>query len=393
MLWSVSELNRYVRQSLEIDYRLQDLRVTGEISGFRPYSSGHWYFTLKDASAQISCVMWRSRAERQNFVPRDGMAVLAMGTVSLYEARGQYQLDVQQLQPTGEGELFRQFVYLKAALEAEGLFDPDRKRPLPDWPWRVGLVTSSAGAALRDILSVIRRRCPLVEVLLAPTTVQGDDAPPRIVAALEAVCQFDPDVVIVARGGGSLEDLWCFNDERVVRAIAASPVPVISGVGHETDFTLADFAADQRAPTPSAAAELVTRDRLQLLAANQDLAVRLADAMRSQLRQQGWALAERQAALRGLSPVAQVRAAQQNLDDQVLRLGLALQHRLALDSQRWRGLQQALGNVNPLAVLERGYALVTGPDGSVVRRVDQAQPGAQLRVRVSDGEFPVVVEG
>jgi exodeoxyribonuclease VII large subunit len=393
MLWSVSELNRYVRQTLDMDYRLQDLRVSGEISGFRAYPSGHWYFTLKDAAAQVSCVMWRSRAERQAFTPRDGDAVLALGRVTLYEARGQFQLDVAHLQPTGEGELYRQFAYLKAALEAEGLFDPERKRPLPLWPRRVAVVTSPAGAALRDILNIMRRRCPTIEVVLSPTAVQGEDAPPRIVAALQAAAGARPDVIIVARGGGSLEDLWCFNDERVARAIAAAPVPVISGVGHETDFTLADFAADVRAPTPSAAAELVMRDQKELQAEAAGLAVRLRDAAMAQLARRRWALAERQAQLRGLSPEAQVRGAQQHLDDLAARAGLAMHQRMRLERQRWLGLSQALHVISPLAVLERGYALVSGPDGSLVRTTAQAAPGLPLRVRVADGEFGATVDG
>ena len=390
MLWTVSDLNKYVRQSLEIDYRLQDLRVTGEISGFKAYGSGHWYFTLKDAYAQINCVMWRSRAERQRFTPRDGDAVLAMGHVTLYEVRGQYQLDVALLQPTGEGELYRQFVYLKAQLEAEGLFAEERKRPLPAWPTRIGVVTSAAGAALRDILNVIRRRCPLVEVIIAPTPVQGEDAPPQIVAALEAVCAFAPQVIIVARGGGAMEDLWCFNSELVARAVAACPVPVVSGVGHETDFTICDFAADLRAPTPSAAAELCTPDQAQLLAETEALTARLAETLQSLVNQKTWALTARQAELRSLSPEAQVRAAQQRLDDLSARAAAGLHYRVSLERERWQGLSQALHNISPLAVLNRGYAMVSQPDGTLVRQMAQVQPGEVLRVRVSDGEFNVV---
>jgi len=386
-LWSVSDLNRYVKQSLEMDYRLQDLRVTGEVSGFRAYPSGHWYFTLKDGGAQVSCVMWRGRAERQRFMPRDGDAVIAAGAVTLYEVRGQYQLDVALLLPTGEGVLFQEFLRLKARLEAEGLFDPERKRPLPAWPRRIAVVTSTAGAALRDILNIIRRRYPLVQVVIAPTPVQGQDAPPQIVAALRAAAAAQPDVIIVARGGGALEDLWCFNDERVARAIAASPVPVVSGVGHETDFTIADFAADLRAPTPSAAAELVTPDGEQIAEQVAALAGRLAEAAQAGLRDKGWALSQRQARLRGLSPQAALRSGQQRVDDLQARAAAALGYRVSLGRERWRGLAQALNTVSPLAVLARGYAVVTSPSGQVVRSVGQVQPGDALRVRVSDGEF------
>jgi exodeoxyribonuclease VII large subunit len=386
-LWSVSELNRYVKQSLELDYRLQDLRVTGEVSGFRAYPSGHWYFTLKDGAAQVSCVMWRGRAERQRFTPRDGDAVIAAGAITLYEVRGQYQLDVALLLATGEGALFQEFVRLRARLEAEGLFAPERKRPLPVAPRRIAVVTSPAGAALRDILNIIRRRYPLVEVILAPTPVQGTDAPPQIVAALKAANAQKPDVIILARGGGALEDLWCFNDERLARAIAASPAPVVSGVGHETDFTIADFAADLRAPTPSAAAELVTPDGEQLGAQVADLGARLSAAALGGLRALNWALAQRQARLRGLSPQAALRGSQQHLDDLQARAAAALGYRVALAHARWRGLAQALNTVSPLAVLARGYAVVTGPDGQVIRSVGQVQPGDALRVRVSDGEL------
>ena len=386
-LWSVSDLNRYVKQTLEMDYRLQDLRVTGEVSGFRAYPSGHWYFTLKDGGAQVSCVMWRGRAERQRFTPRDGDAVIAAGAVSLYEVRGQYQLDVALLLPTGEGVLFQEFLRLKARLEAEGLFAPERKRPLPAWPRRIAVVTSPAGAALRDILNIIRRRYPLVEVVVAPTVVQGLDAPPQIVAALKAAAGVAPDVIILARGGGALEDLWCFNDERVARAIVACPAPVVSGVGHETDFTIADFAADLRAPTPSAAAELATPDGEQLAAQVEGLAARLAEAALAALRDKGWAIAQQQARLRGLSPQARLRSGQQHLDDLQARAAAALGYRLSLERERWRGLAQALHNVGPQAVLARGYAVVTGPAGQVIRSVGQVRPDDALRVRVSDGEF------
>src|SRR3990172_4997204 len=302
--WSVSELNRYVRQSLEKDFRLQGVRVTGEVSGFRAYPSGHWYFTLKDEAAQVSCVLWRNRAEKLGFTPRDGDAVEAQGNVTLYETRGQYQLDVAWLERAGEGELSREFVRLKARLEAEGLFAPERKRPLPEWPRTIGLVTSPAGAALRDLLNVIRRRFPMAEVLLSPTPVQGDDAPPQIVAALHALADARPDVIIVARGGGSLEDLWAFNDERVARAMAALPVPVVSGVGHETDFTIADFVADVRAPTPSAAAELVTPSRDQLRNQVNTLAAQMAGALSSAIRDKRLSLREQSAQLKALSPQA-----------------------------------------------------------------------------------------
>ncbi len=391
--WSVSELNRYVRQTLEKDFRLQGVRVAGEVSGFRAYPSGHWYFTLKDEAAQLNCVMWRSRAEKLDFTPRDGDAVEAQGNVTLYETRGQFQLDVAWLQPAGEGELYREFVRLKVQLESEGLFAPERKRPLPEWPLTIGLVTSPAGAALRDMLNIIRRRFPLAQVILSPAQVQGDTAPPQIVAALHALSESArPDVIIVARGGGSLEDLWAFNDERVARAIAAMPVPVVSGVGHETDFTIADFVADLRAPTPSAAAELVTPNRDDLRHKVDTLTVRMAEALLSDVRYKRASLREQSAQFKALSPRAQLANARQRVDGLQARAALAMTHRLALERERWNGLTQALNGVSPLAVLKRGYAVVTHPNGAVVSKAREVKEGEALRVRVGEGEFGVEVQ-
>jgi exodeoxyribonuclease VII large subunit len=392
--WTVSDLNRYVRQSLEKDYRLKGARVTGEISGFKAYPSGHWYFTLKDEAAQVNCVMWRSRAEAQRLrhQPRDGDRVEATGDVTLYEARGQFQFDVAWLQPAGAGELYREFLELKAKLEAEGLFAPERKRPLPRQPRVIGLVTSPAGAALRDMLNILCRRLPLARVILAPAAVQGAEAPSQIAAALEAITAFAPDVIIVARGGGALEDLWAFNAEAVARAIAAAPVPVVSGVGHETDFTLADFAADIRAPTPSAAAELVSPAPVaDLKSGLEQLAARLAEALSSLTHEKRWALSARQARLAGLSPQAQLRHARQRLDDLTVRAAAAMTHRLALEREHWHGLRQALHSVSPLAVLQRGYAVVSHASGAVVRRAGEVTAGEPLHVRVSEGKFEVKV--
>jgi exodeoxyribonuclease VII large subunit len=393
-VWSVSDLNRYARQLLETDFRLQGVRVQGEISEFKAYPSGHWYFALKDSGALLRCVMWRNRAEKQRtaYLPREGDAVEATGNVTLYEVRGQFQLDVAGLQPAGEGELYREFVRLKAQLEAEGLFAPERKRPLPERPRLIGLVTSPAGAALRDMLNVIRRRYPIAEVVLAPCAVQGADAPPQIVAALAALARLRPDVIIAGRGGGSLEDLWAFNDERVARAIAACPVPVVSAVGHETDFTIADFAADLRAPTPSAAAELVTPDGAQLRAEVRRLAAQMAGLLQTDVQDQRWALKEVQARLKGLSPQATLASARQRLDDTFARAAAAMAHRAALERERWNGLRQALNGVSPLAVLGRGYAVVTTPAGAVVRRARNVKSGDPLQVRVSEGEFGVRVD-
>ncbi|HNB51361.1 MAG TPA: exodeoxyribonuclease VII large subunit, partial [Anaerolineales bacterium] len=258
--WSVTDLTRYMREMMESDHNLRDIWISGEISNVSTPKSGHLYFTLKDANASLKCVMWKPQVMRLRFLPREGDAIEVHGAISVYEQAGQYQLYADVIRQTGEGVLYQEFMRLKARLEMEGLFDESRKRPLPAWPRRIGLITSPTGAALQDMLNTLRRRFPLVEVILAPTAVQGVEAPPGIVRCLRTLNQWTPapDLIIVARGGGSIEDLWCFNDETVVRAVAASAIPVISGVGHETDFTLTDFAADLRAPTPTAAAELAT---------------------------------------------------------------------------------------------------------------------------------------
>ena len=268
-LLQVSQLNRLLRELIENEQLLQDIWIAGEISNFTRATSGHLYFTLKDQSASLKCAIWKGNAMRLRMNLRDGMSVEAHGAVSIYEARGECQLIVDALRLAGEGALFQEFLRRKALLEAEGLFDLDRKRPLPQAPVRIGVVTSPTGAALQDILNTLGRRYPLAEVILSPATVQGEKAPQEILAALQRITRGNPpDVIILARGGGSLEDLWAFNDEGVVRAVSECPVPIITGIGHETDFTLCDFAADQRAPTPTAAAELVSPDiadiRIQL---------------------------------------------------------------------------------------------------------------------------------
>ena len=281
---SVSEVTAQIRTLLEQEPAFQNLYIQGEVSNFSRASSGHIYFTLKDDSAQLGCVIWRSAAYRLDYTPRSGDQVVAHGYIGVYERGGRYQFYVDRVQPAGRGALYEEFERLKRQLEAEGLFDTVCKRPLPTFPRRIGVVTSPTTAALRDVLNVLRRRYPLAEVLLAPTLVQGETAPPGIVAALAALnAREDVDVILVVRGGGSIEDLWAFNDERVARAIAGSRLPVVSGVGHETDFTLADFAADVRAPTPSAAAEVVSVDLAEVRAAIAQTVNRLDRASRSAL--------------------------------------------------------------------------------------------------------------
>lgn len=386
--WSVSELTRYLRDLLESDHNLQDLWVQGEVSNLSQPRSGHLYFTLKDSSSALRCVMWRATFSRQNFVPRDGDAIEVHGSINIYEAGGQYQLYADLLRPLGEGALYQEFMRLKASLEAEGLFDPERKRHIPRWPHKIGIVTSATGAALRDMLNTLRRRYPLPEIILAPTAVQGNDAPPGIVAALEKLNRIvRPDVILVARGGGSIEDLWAFNDERVARAIAASQTPVISGVGHETDFTIADFVSDLRAPTPTAAAELATPNKADLLVSLNELLLRTNLAIQSNLDSRRWELnrIENRLALR--SPQTRIRTDRQRLDEMSYRVSIALTHRLQLKRAWLTGLNQRLASLNPETILQRGYAMVTLPDGQIVKSVRQVQPEDALTIRVSDGEI------
>ncbi|NIS79929.1 MAG: exodeoxyribonuclease VII large subunit [Anaerolineales bacterium] len=392
-IWSVAELTRYVRQTLESDYRLQDLWVTGEAFNVSRPSSGHLYFTLKDAQASLRCVMWRSEVVRQTALPRDGEAIEVHGSLSVYEAGGQYQLYADTIRRAGEGELFKQFMRLKTRLEAEGLFDSERKRPLPAWPRRIGVVTSPTGAALRDVLHVLQRRFPMVILILAPTPVQGEDAPPGIVAALQALNQYgQPDVILLVRGGGSIEDLWAFNDESVARAIAASAAPVVSGIGHETDIVIADFVADVRAPTPSAAGELATPDRKVLAQIIIDERIDLGRLFGDRLLGLRTNLTTVQAALHLASPRARVAGERQRLDVLSSLASTALRHSLALRRAAVGGAIHTLEAVGPSAVLSRGYAVVKRTaDGAVVRSVNQVAEKDELNVRVSDGTFDAQV--
>jgi exodeoxyribonuclease VII large subunit len=385
---TVSELTRYLRQLFEADEILRDVWVQGEISNLARPSSGHVYFTLKDSTSALRCVIWKSAALRMRTGLDNGLAVEAHGYISLYERDGTYQLYIDSLRPSGEGRLLQEFLRLKARLEEEGLFAPERKRPVPARPGLIGIVTSPTGAALQDMLNTLRHRYPLAEVVLAPSAVQGDDAPLEIVAALKALNQrVHPDVILLGRGGGSLEDLWAFNDERVVRAIVASQAPVITGVGHETDFTLADFASDLRAPTPTGAAVLATPDKADLRAGLVSLVSRLDSAFEAVYEDRQVRLDDMQRRLLRASPLWQIQNGRQRLDDLVTRGQLALLHRLQLQRVHLTGLRSRLLSLNPLAVLERGFAVVSHPDGSLVRSISQVKAGEAIQVQVADGKF------
>src|SRR6266542_391884 len=386
--WTVSKLTFYIRKLLEENEILQDVWVQGEISNLSRPASGHVYFTLKDSSAALKCVMWKTSAMRLGIVLQDGKAVEVHGKIGVYEVSGQYQLYADQIRPVGEGALYQEFMLLKAMLEAEGLFAPERKRPIPMLPQKIGIVTSATGAALRDMLNTLRRRLPVVEVILAPSPVQGTEAPPALVNAIKLLNDQLPDVIILARGGGSIEDLWAFNNERVVRAVATSQVPVICGVGHETDFTLSDFAADLRAPTPTAAAELATQfTLLDLLAQLENYKNRISSATLRLLTEQRTLLSSLRAALRYASPDRRIQSERQRLDELSRRVVSALLHRVQLQSAHVKGMQKRLEALSPHGVLARGYAVVTRKDdGSVVSRVAQTKPGQHVTIRLSDGQ-------
>ena len=384
---SVSKLITYLRQLLESDEILQDVWVEGEISNFSQPSSGHLYFTLKDSDSSVRCVMWRNAASRLKFAPREGLAVEVHGGMSVYDVSGQVQLYVDTMRLAGEGALYQEFLRLKAKLEAEGLFDPQRKRPIPQMPKVIGIITSPTGAALQDMLNTIGRRFPIATVVLAPTAVQGSDAPPGIVHALQKMNrEIKPDVILLGRGGGSIEDLWAFNDEVVVRAVAASEAPVISGVGHETDFTLTDFAADLRAPTPTAAAEVATPDRLELLGHISEAINRHNALMNEKISDLRWDMGQLQKDLERLSPSHQVDTYRQRLDEYENRLGRAIHANLERRKLQLENYTQSLRGLNPDAVLKRGYAIVTRKvDGVVIKNANQVDPDENIHIKVSIG--------
>jgi len=392
--WTVSKLTFFIRKLLEENETLQDVWVQGEISNLSRPASGHVYFTLKDSNAALKCVMWKTSAVRLGMSLQDGMEVEVHGRIGVYEISGQYQLYADQIRPVGEGALYQEFMRLRSMLEAEGLFSPERKRPIPMFPQKIGIVTSATGAALRDMLNTLRRRLPVVEVLLAPSPVQGIEAPPAIVKAIQLLNYQLPDVIILARGGGSIEDLWAFNDERVVRAVANSAAPVICGVGHETDFTLSDFAADLRAPTPTAAAELATQTTiLDLTTKIANLQSLITNYTLSFLAEQKTILSSFNAALRYASPDRRIQSERQRVDGLSRRIFSSLLHRVQLQSTHVKGMQRRLEALSPLAVLARGYAVVTRKDdGSVVSRVAQAQQAQQVSIRVSDGQVDAEIK-
>lgn len=420
-VFSVSEITRTVRAVFEQCFA-REVVVEGEVSNYRKQASGHQYFTLKDAQSQLACVMFaRPGVWRRQGVPlEDGMQIRARGRLTVYEARGQYQLSVQQVEPAGAGMLQAKFEALKRKLQGEGLFDQARKRALPQFPRVVALVTSPSGAALRDMLNIFTRRAPWLRLIIVPARVQGDGSAEEIVAALQLVNDWErralprPDVIVVGRGGGSVEDLWEFNEEIVARAVVASAIPVVSAVGHEIDFTICDFAADLRAPTPSAAAELIAPDGADLLRRIEVFGARIQREVRSQVDGQAQQLdMASEALLRGLRDrLSQYKAwlAEQGAwlkahrPDQVIRMRrqaiAAIQQRIEKCfttgfTQRRQKLQRVADHLrllSPDATLKRGYSITTHADGRLVRSREEVNSGDKVVTRLSDGSFPSVAE-
>ena len=389
---SVSQLNQYVKTLLEGDDVLQSVSVRGEISNLSQPKSGHLYFSLKDGEGLIRCVMFRSRAQSVKFPLSDGLSVVARGAVTLYPKNGEYQLYVSALSRDGVGSLFLAYEKLRAKLESEGLFDPDRKKPLPEYPKKIGIVTSPTGAAIRDMLRILRRRFPPAEILIVPAAVQGAGAPAELADGIRRLNRRDDiDLIIIGRGGGSFEDLFCFNDETLARAIAASSVPVISAVGHETDFTICDFVADLRAATPSNAAELAVPDRAELLAALSVLPTRLKKALARDVERRR----ERLAALIGRPIFTRPETLTRDRMREVAALSDAatasIRSSYAGKRESFTALAATLTALNPLATLSRGYAVAETPEGKPVVSVSERAVGEPLDVVLPDGTLSTVI--
>ncbi|UKS30718.1 exodeoxyribonuclease VII large subunit [Paenibacillus sp. HWE-109] len=438
---SVKELNRYIKLLLEGDSRLQDVWVRGEISNFTHHSSGHMYFTIKDAEGRLKSIMFASHNQKLGFIPKEGTKVIARGNISVYERDGAYQFYVTAMQPDGIGSLYLAFEQLKKKLEVEGLFAAERKKPIPRFPRAIGVITSPTGAAVRDVIITLQRRYPSVQILLYPVLVQGAQAGPSIVKAIEAMNRLgEADVLIVGRGGGSLEELWAFNEEIVARAIAASAIPVISAVGHETDFTIADFVADLRAPTPTAAAELavpnhlelkqqlaqqsqrlhygllqqlrrkqerlerakrsafLTNPRRQLLMQPAERLDRLHEQLGYRMRQRIAKLAERhmklERSLSSFNPKEQAVFAKSRLDTAGRQMLTAMQTLLRSKKQEWQSGVRHLDALSPLKVMQRGYSLAyDDQEQQLIRSVTQVQVGDTVKIRLKDGRLNCQVSG
>ena len=388
---SVTQLNEYLKMLLEGDRVLSNVFVRGEISNFKLYSSGHAYFTLKDDAGQLKSVMFRSYFSRMAFLPEDGMRVIAHGRVSVYESSGQYQLYVDDMQPDGAGSLAMRFEQLKRKLAAEGLFDEARKRPLPSMPRRIGVITSPLGAAVHDIINVLGRRFPLAEMILYPSEVQGAQAPAQLISGLEFFSATGlVDVIILGRGGGSAEDLWAFNDEYLARAVASCSVPVISAVGHESDFTICDFIADRRAPTPSAAAELAVPDMGEILRSLESARLGLQSLMQKRIAQERRFLGQLTASRVFTRSEQMLDNFRMQLDEKEADLNRAVGQTLSQKRQSITSVAGKLEALNPLSVLSRGYATVSR-EGISITSVKQINENDTLDIQMADGSLTATV--
>ena len=389
---SISQLNEYIRTKLDSDALLNGIAVRGEISNYKVYPSGHHYFTLKDENSSLKCVMFKGSAIRLRFRPENGMKVIAMGKVSVYPRDGAYQLYCTAMAMDGIGDIYAAFEQLKAKLAAQGLFDPAHKKPLPKYPGTIGIITSSAGAAVHDMLRILRKRYPLTQVRLLPVRVQGAEAPGEIAAAIRYANFYHlADLLIVGRGGGSIEDLWAFNDEQVAYAIYESQIPVISAVGHEPDVTISDYVADLRAATPSNAAELAVQDRQALEQSLDAMSAAMANALGRQLKaaRQHLTVLSNSAALQ--SPMGYLQQRQKSLELLQNRLTAAQNQCISRSNQRYIALTAKLDAMSPLKVLTRGYAMAQTGDGTVVRSVSQVKSGDQIGISFSDGKISATV--
>ena len=392
-VFSVTEVNQYIKQVIDSVPLLEGLLIRGELSNYKIYPSGHHYFTLKDGESAIRCVMFRGSAGRLRFRPENGMRVIAAGRISVYPRDGAYQLYCTSLSADGIGDLYVAFEQLKEQLDREGLFDPAHKKPLPLYPQRIAIITSSAGAAVHDMIRILRRRYPIAKVLLLPVRVQGVEAPPEIVGAIRYANRWQlADVLIVGRGGGSIEDLWAFNDERVARAIYASDIPVISAVGHEPDVTISDFVADRRASTPSNAAEIAVPDQEELRNRLDSVRQAMAQAVRKTLEKadgQWRALATKRVLT---DPMAFIDDRRMQLDSVQQRLGLTAHRQMSTRQQQFAALAASLDALSPLKVLSRGYAMAQAADGAVLRTSRQVKEGDRIRVRLGQGALACTVD-
>ena len=389
---SITQIHEYIRGKMDEDRLLLQLAVRGEISNYKMYPSGHHYFTLKDENAALKCVMFKTSASKLRFRPENGMKVIAMGRITVYPRDGAFQLYCSAMSMDGIGDLYAAFEQLKAKLAAQGLFAPEHKKPLPQFPKTIGIVTSSAGAAVHDMLRILKKRYPIVKVRLLPVRVQGAEAPGEIAAAIRYANHYKlADLLIVGRGGGSIEDLWAFNDERVAYAIYASEIPVISAVGHEPDVTISDYVADLRAATPSNAAELAVPDQAALQQSMDAAASAMASALSGKLRharQRLHVLAQSPALV---SPTGYLEQRQQSLEHLKSRLIGAQMQQIQRKKQRYIGNTAKLDAMSPLKVLTRGYSIVSADDGTIVRSVRQTAPGREVQVMLSDGSLRATI--